>query len=349
MIGFDLYDSEHTAVHVSNDASMAMFLHMGFVDNIQQGNGGAMSIVLEAKKTTMLHCEFTSNEATDGGGAIYHEQAQQDSATANNNNADLMVYRSFFHANHAMDDGAAVSSHANFTVSRSEFFSNTVSNADGPAIFDGSGSSSEDGISISCDAGENVACLNRDVVTDEACDGIYHDSAASCHGFHGSCETPSVHPSSVPIVSPNAHPAVMPSVSPSVSHVPISITSVTPSVFPSPAGMPGLGFTNPTRPPMSSPSPTNKGKGKGKGKGKERGKGERKSDRAGNNKAVVSHIHHDKNTVLPGAMLDSNGRRAMEMRRTAVRGGSQQNHFKSEKVTKAAGSSNLKARRGLYW
>ena len=105
MIGFDFYDSEHTAVHVSDDADMTTFLHLAFVDNIiSNDQGGAMSIAPEATMTTILHCEFTSNEATDGGGAIYQH------------GADLTVYRSFFDSNHAVE--GFLKRHSNHAVWR---------------------------------------------------------------------------------------------------------------------------------------------------------------------------------------------------------------------------------------
>ena len=329
MIGFDFYDSEHTAVHVSDDADMTTFLHLAFVDNIiSNDQGGAMSIAPEATMTTILHCEFTSNEATDGGGAIYQH------------GADLTVYRSFFHSNHAVEgDGAAVSTNgANFTVSRSEFFSNTVSNVDvyGPAVF-------ADGSSASCDAGENIACLNRNVETGEACDGIYYDNDALCHEFVGACEVPSMSPTVAPTLSPSVHPTVIPTVSPSLSHVPTatpsisSVPSMTPSVSSAPSdgvpiGVPVQGgvptfspFGRPSESPTQLPTPKYSS-GKGKGKGGKGGKG----GKAGKNKynnAEVSHVHYDNIGTL--------GNRAMK----AVRGGSNNND-----------GSGWKGRRGgLHW
>eukprot|EP00816_Leptocylindrus_hargravesii_P012408 CAMPEP_0196811238 /NCGR_PEP_ID=MMETSP1362-20130617/17028_1 /TAXON_ID=163516 /ORGANISM="Leptocylindrus danicus, Strain CCMP1856" /LENGTH=450 /DNA_ID=CAMNT_0042186507 /DNA_START=123 /DNA_END=1472 /DNA_ORIENTATION=+ len=319
MIGFDFYDSEHTAVHVSDDADMATFLHLAFVDNIiNNDQGGAMSIAAEATKTTILHCEFTSNEATDGGGAIYHAA----------NGADLTVYRSFFHTNYAVEgDGAAVSTHgANFTVSRSEFFSNTVSNVDvhGPAIFDGS--------SVSCDAGENIACLNRNLETGEACDGIYYDDDALCHEFDGACEAPSISPTVAPTLSPSVRPTSAPTVSPSLSHVPTAMPSISlvPSMTPSVSSAPSIRVTAQKltdRPHPQSPAPTPAPQyGKGKGKGGKGGKGG-KAEKNEYNNAEVSHDHHDNIGTL--------GNRAMKH----VRGGSNN-----------GGSSGWKGRRGgLHW
>eukprot|EP00816_Leptocylindrus_hargravesii_P013248 CAMPEP_0196811630 /NCGR_PEP_ID=MMETSP1362-20130617/19232_1 /TAXON_ID=163516 /ORGANISM="Leptocylindrus danicus, Strain CCMP1856" /LENGTH=627 /DNA_ID=CAMNT_0042186981 /DNA_START=140 /DNA_END=2020 /DNA_ORIENTATION=- len=218
MIGFDFYDSEHTAVLIGDDATQANLLHCAFVDNVTQGSGGAITVSPSASKTTIFHCEFTSNEAMEGGGAIAHSEG-----------ADLTVYRSYFHLNHATSDGAAMSSATALTLSRSEFFQNTVESAKGPAIYDSD--------STACDAGENIACLNSDVTTGEECDGFYSVADAnavtgSCHEFTGSCEAPSLIPTAAPIVSPTAAPTGQPTASPTISHVPTPYPTRSPTDAP---------------------------------------------------------------------------------------------------------------------
>jgi len=300
MIGFDFYDSEHTAVLIGDDATQANLLHCAFVDNVTQGSGGAITVAPSASKTTIFHCEFTSNEAMEGGGAIEHGEG-----------ADLTVYRSYFHLNHATSDGAALSSATALTLSRSEFFSNTVESAKGPAIYDSD--------STACDAGENIACLNSDVTTGEECNGFYSvtsdDAAAagsgSCHVFNGSCQVPSSVPTATPIVSPTAAPTGTPTASPTISHVPTPYPTRSPTVAPtaspshSPSCVPSvsptvgkisvpiqIGDPNPPVPvPVPAP-PTNTSSGKGSSSSSGKGGGTRAPTHASHKHGHTHNSHN---------------------------------------------------------
>eukprot|EP00816_Leptocylindrus_hargravesii_P012265 CAMPEP_0196805694 /NCGR_PEP_ID=MMETSP1362-20130617/5512_1 /TAXON_ID=163516 /ORGANISM="Leptocylindrus danicus, Strain CCMP1856" /LENGTH=649 /DNA_ID=CAMNT_0042178781 /DNA_START=55 /DNA_END=2004 /DNA_ORIENTATION=+ len=230
MIGFDMYGSANSAIRIEAGASMTTLTEMAFVEN--EGSG-ALSIASGATKTTVLHCEFTSNEAAEGGGG--------GAIQTDVDGADLMVYRSYFHTNSAPESskGGAIFANTAFTVSRSEFLANTVADANGPAIYDADGTA--------CDGGENIACLNTDLVTNEDCDGIYSDPTAICYAFDSACEFPSV----TPTVSPTAKPTASPSFSPLAKPSAAPSGGPTPNPSPSPSYAP---TASPTLKPSASPS-----------------------------------------------------------------------------------------------
>ena len=89
LIGFDFYHSEYGAVYVASDAGNTNLLHLAFFNNVRvaPGSGSAIEIAEGATYTAVLHCDFSENEAPDGG--------------AISSSSSLTVYRSFFYENHA--------------------------------------------------------------------------------------------------------------------------------------------------------------------------------------------------------------------------------------------------------
>ena len=228
MIGFDMYGSTSSAIHIAKKAKMTTLTELAFVEN--EGTTGALSIAAGAQQTTVLHCEFTSNS----GNAIHTDV----------DGADLMVYRSYFHTNVAPDNGngGAIFANTAFVASRSEFLSNKVTSAAGPAIYDADGTA--------CDGGENIACENSDLATDEECDGIFSGPANVCYEFSSACEFPSASPTVSPTKGPTRSPTVSPVTRPSAS--PTRGPTKKPTASPTTASP----TADPTGAPTTSQSPT---------------------------------------------------------------------------------------------
>jgi len=236
ILGFDFYDSEYGAVQVMSSARMTNVLHSVFINNVRgfdQGDGSSLAIDSGAKLTSVLHCEFTNNEADDGG------------ALSTAGDADVIIYYSFFHSNAAIvGSGGAVTADvgSQVVISRSEFFKNTAMGGDAPALFDAEAGEA------TCDAGENVACLNVDLDDESMCDGIFYEvnGAGVCDAFGLACNAPSAAPSATPTKSPTARPTSSPTSAPSVSHMPSCQPTLSPSASP----------TTPTSTPSAAPTST---------------------------------------------------------------------------------------------
>jgi hypothetical protein len=222
ILGFDFYDSEYGAVQVLSSARMTNVLHSIFVNNVRSegaGLGAGLAIDSGAKLTSVLHCEFSNNEADDAG-AIYTAA-----------DADVSVYHSYFHNNSAVtgSGGAITASAASQVIlSRNEFYQNTVQFGDGPALYDGEAGEA------SCDAGENVACLNEDIDDGSMCDGIWYEinGNIACDAFGLACKAPSVIPTPSPTKKPTKQPTRSPTLAPSVSHMPSCQPSFSPTAAP---------------------------------------------------------------------------------------------------------------------
>lgn len=243
MIGFNFEESTSGALSLSNNAVMTTLLHLVFTSNIRESAyGSSIEVKTGAKMTSIINCAFFENKADDGG--------------AISANSDVIIYRSYFHDNAAvLGEGGAITAEADshVVISRSEFYKNNVEGGNGPAVYD------VDSGLATCNAGENIACLNLNVDTDEYCDGISYASNngdISCENFDNKCHAPSVMPSPGPTKLPTTNPTVAPSKLPTAgpSALPTRIPTVIPTDYPtlspsvSPTALPSF---------VPTPTPTN--------------------------------------------------------------------------------------------